>query len=838
MRRRLALLLVLVLVAAGCDHPLITSPGEGAIVETETVILEGTIGELDPGGTLTVDGVVFPVEPDGSWTATAQLDPDVWVTMIEVVYEQPDGLDFRHRRAFVLGQAIEAGEDSVDGVGLHFTNAGLASLGPVIEDMAAGSFDIESQLISQNPVINTTMSGFDVEGSVWEAGYDKIGLATSATAAGMRTTITIEDMFLGIDLDISTLGACKLEILIPDATILGTFDLQPAPGDPSAVDVNLVGAPAVTLQGLSSDFISGVCDPDTFLIGGIVSGIAGGQIEGSVTSAFQDQLGDPDGSGPADSPIADAIEEALAGLSIAGDVGAALGVNLEAPLTSITETATALTLRSDADFFASMGTEPTDCAPVPNAPVFPSTIDLPHTFPNLGSTTPSGDPFGIGLVISASAFNQLLGAMGECGSFNQELTSLDLGGGPIPITAGFLAALDPAFASLPPTTPIVMRITPTAAPFLTEDAGPSGEPATLFIPNIRISFIDNVPQLGEVTRLAVNLDAPLGFDLAYDTENNVLAPTITPGPAGSVTARVTDNSINANSLNIEALFQALFPVFAADLGSSFAAFPLPEFLGLQLSVVDVVRNANSFILYSNIAPTPQTRIANVTMNDSSTADEETDSCCFNSWQWRHRIRKQTTSSSISTQYRSSISSDACCNVDSGDMEATGAYRVAFDVIPANGESWRLDLLHRFNGAHTHVGEGHQTYSAFLNPSGFSNHFVGRYRLNGGAWTQFNFNVSPATLLREEANANIGVAGQNSAIIQGSAQTHVEVEYYQRFRVESRSTFFGGAGGEASIRAGLNDTLANGYTAGGYPGQGGRVAGDDGHFGTISLTTIP
>jgi hypothetical protein len=654
----------------------------------------------------------------------------------------------------------------------------------------------------------------------------------------MRTTITIEDMFLGIDLDISTLGACKLEILIDDATILGTFDLQPAPGDPSTVDVNLVGTPTVNLAGLTSDFISGACDPDTPIIGGIISGIAGGEIAGSVQSAFQSELGDPDGSGPADSPIADAVEEALAGLSIAGDVGAALGVNLEAPMTSVTETAAGLTLRSNADFFATVGTGPNDCAPVPNAPAFPSTVDLPHTFPALGSTTPSGDPFGIGLAISASAFNQLLGAMGECGKFNQELTSLDLGFGPIPLTAGFLANLDPAFNTLPAATPIIMRITPTAAPFLTDEPGPNGEPATLFIPNIGIRFIQDLGgSLGESTVLGVNLDAPLGFDLAYDAVNNVLAPTITPPPTGSVVARVTDNGIGANNLNIEALFEALFPTFAADLGESFAAFPLPQFLGLQLSVVDVVRMGNGFVLFSNIAPTPQTRLANVTLTDSSTGDTETDSCCFNSYQWRHRIRRQTTSTSINTQFRSSIHDDACCTVDSSNLEANGNYRVAFDVIPANGDTWRLDLLHRFNGAHTHVGEGHETYSAFLNPAGFSNHVVGRYRLNGGAWTQFSFNVGTASVLREESNANVAVSGQNSAVIQGTAQTHVEVEYYQRFRVESRSHWLYGAGGEASIRAGLNDTLANGYTAGEYPGQGNRTASLDGHFGTITLTTL-
>lgn len=837
MRKRAALLMVLVLVAVGCEHPyLITSPGEGAIIETQTVPLAGTIDDQVPGGTLTVDGIPFPVNPDGTWTATAQLDPDAWVSVVEVIYTEPSGIGYRHRRAFIFGQALVPGEHSPDGVGLHFTNAGLASLGPVIEDMASGSFDIEAQLMSQNPVINTTMSGLSVTGSVWEAGMDKVGLTTAATAAGMRTTITINDLFLGINLNIDVVGACKLEIRVSQATILGTFDLRPLPGNPSVVDVNMVGSPAVTLSGLSSDFISGACDPDTPVIGGIISGIAGGQIGGQVQSAFQTQLGDPDGAGPADSPIADAVETALAGLNISGDVGDALGVNLAAPMTAITETAQGLTLRSNADFWATVGAGPSDCPAVPHAPTFPSTVDLPHTFPNLGSTTPSGQPFGIGMVISASAFNQLLGAMGECGKFNQDLTSLDLGAGPVPLTAGFLSALDPAFGTLPPATPLSMRITPTAAPFLTDEAGPNGEAATLFIPNIRIAFIDQVPGVGDVTRLAVHLDAPLGFDLAYDTADNTLVPTIASGPAGSVVARVVENGIGANDLNIEALFTAVFPIFAADLGESFGAFPLPEFLGLQLSVVDVVRNGNSFVLYSNIAPVPQTRLANVTLTDTSTGDWEQDDAFSDSSQWRHRIRKQTTSASITTQYRSVIAADAIYGDESA--LATGNYRLGFDVIPAAGQTWRLDLSHRFSGAHTHKDEGCDGRSELRTPgvSGQTSHFLGRYRLNSGAWTYFNFNASTGTVT-SGGSKNTAVTGQSpTAVVTGTAQTHVDVEYFQRHYAFSDGAVFCN-GNEVAIRAGLNDTLANGFTAGEYPGSGNRVAADDGHFGTVTLTTL-
>src|SRR4029450_2650910 len=108
---------------------------------------------------------------------------------------------------------------------------------------------------------------------------------------------------------------------------------------------------------------------------------------------------------------------------------------------------------------ATVGGGPTDCPAVPHAPDIFSTMDIPNSFPSLGSTTPGGTPYGIGMIISASAFNQLLGAMAQCGKFNQEITSLDLDGpGPLPptpLTSTVLSFLEPKLATaLAPNTPM------------------------------------------------------------------------------------------------------------------------------------------------------------------------------------------------------------------------------------------------------------------------------------------------------------------------------------------------------------------------------------------------
>src|SRR5829696_8758544 len=90
MRRNIAIVMGLVVLLAGCDYPfLIDTPHEGQIVETVTVPVSGNVNGLAPGGTLTVDGIPFAVNPDGTWNATIEVDADQWVTVFEVVYTDP-----------------------------------------------------------------------------------------------------------------------------------------------------------------------------------------------------------------------------------------------------------------------------------------------------------------------------------------------------------------------------------------------------------------------------------------------------------------------------------------------------------------------------------------------------------------------------------------------------------------------------------------------------------------------------------------------------------------------------------------------------------------------------
>ena len=136
-------------------------------------------------------------------------------------------------------------------------------------------------------------------------------------------------------------------------------------------------------------------------------------------------------------------------------------------------------------------------------------------------------------------------------------------------------------------------------------------------------------------------------DTAREFAQRELAPTIAPPPGSAVAARVTSNAIGADENGVEALFPGLFPAFVDGVGESFAAFPLPAFLGLDLNVAEVARDDNAFVLYADLDPVPQTRLENVELTDLSSADSATDSV-FDVNEWRHRIRPVVSPTSSSS----------------------------------------------------------------------------------------------------------------------------------------------------------------------------------------------
>jgi len=369
------------------------------------------------------------------------------------------------------------------------------------------------------------------------------------------------------------------------------------------VDVNLVGSPGVSFSGFSHTFTSGVCD--WFLIGDIIQA-AIGDIQPLVLNGLVGFLDDDDGAGPLDSPLADAFETALADISIAGPVGEALQVNLEAPLFDVLEDTAGLTLGSNVRVTSSTGTGPGQCQPPAGAPSLAASYSVTEPFPTFGANTPVGNlPYHLGIAISTSAFNQLLKSQIECGLLQIELTEIDLGTGPLPLTAGTLGLIIPEFQYFNNLgMPMILRLKPTLAPFLTGNNGPAGEIGEIRVGQyvMEVYGLDSFSQEFLVLRGAMDFRA--GLDMTFDNLTAQLVVGIGSVTPADIQVAVLDNLVNTNETTLGIALPVLIALVLPDLGSGLGAFPIPSFFGLQLDGVEVSRSGQFYSLFTNLYPAP------------------------------------------------------------------------------------------------------------------------------------------------------------------------------------------------------------------------------------------
>lgn len=855
-------LIAVALVATGCIY--IESPPEGTFTTASTVTVSGTVDNPGADSKVRVNGVVASIAGDGSWTATIPTTAGSLTTEVVAEYLY-NGTDvFRVDKSLVVNGAEEAdGSYSPEGVGLVFTNSGLGFVSEIVGDLAGDAFDIGALLTSGGDLIPTqSVFTFTITGDAYEAGIGGYGIDLESTSGGVDADITVTGLYIGVDINITDNAAinwdCKLEIDIPIVDIAATYDLEPDAANPTSVDVNQIGAANVDIPTIDWEFITGPCDQDTLLIGNIIDSLAGSQIEPAIIQGFSDNLDDPDGAGPADSPIADGIETALAGIDIQGQVGSAVGVELDAPIQTIDEQSFGLTLSADSSFTANPGGGAAQCPNVPGAPDLTGSLSVPSSFPALTGTTPGGQPYDLGLVISQSAFNQLFRALAECGLLNTQITEFDFGGIPVPLTAQVLSNFVPELLNAPltPETPMAIRTRPTFAPMTTNNPAPPGSLAELLIPNYVVEFVSNPNTYFQKVQVAVGLDLSIGLDLQFDPATSSLAPVLAQPTPADITARVTSNLVDTDPAAIEAVMPTLVPGFFDSLAGGFTSFPVPSLLGLELEVVDTARVGNNFALFADFSFGGGPRITWLSSTTSgSTGEYAEDPTTGNSREYRISRRAAFDRDSVNLVYRSVTSADACC-ASGSDATTVGnaVHKGTFTIAAEPGEAWQLDLNHSIRGVHT-IKDEKNAYENGGARSSISN-VLGLVRVNGGPW--MGFHIAPSDMEEEHTLGCLWVCGTegydgpggltnkeftgyNARTVTGSGPASVDVrfEWTTTAFSNTNSTFPAPANGgdEVSVRLGQHGTTSNGTNANtdDYPGYGNRNRLDDGHFVEITLS---
>jgi hypothetical protein len=615
-KRWLALALVAPLFAlgvaacGGVPTITITSPSHGTFTTAATVNVTGTVANVNlSNAEVRVNGTVVPLT-GATWSYTLTVSP---AAVLNPVYAELRNLATgqviaRSRHMVIYGDSISDGAFSLNGVALRLGDSGLDQLEPII----AGGVSIDPATLL--PVGSVVISNYCAIPGPFGSCLGRItarvaspppsisGFAIDTDSQTNFVAGDIDIFNLRIDLDLDGSGIapdCGLRLTAANTQILGDYALSPDTVDPSNVDVNQIGSPNVSFTGFNQDFTYGLCDFP--LIGDLIQLIVG-NVEPTVVAGFEDALDDPDGAGPADAAVADAIEVALANISISGPIGEALQVNFESPLFAVTEDTAGVTLGSDARITSAIGTGPGQCSPPFGTPDLTASYHVAEAFPTFGATSPGGFPYHLSVAISTSAFNQLLKAQIECGLLRTSLTEIDIGTGPQPVTAGLLLLFLPTLSGFDPATPMRIDLKPTLAPFMTGNSGPSGELGELRIAQLELEVhIDDGLHPGNSGLIIKGaIDARAGLDLAFDELTSQL--TFTVGSATDIQISFLKNNVSANEAGVASVLNFILPDLLPSLGDGLGAFPLPSFFGLNLEGVEVTRTGQFYALFANLVP--------------------------------------------------------------------------------------------------------------------------------------------------------------------------------------------------------------------------------------------
>lgn len=571
---------------------VVTAPAHGIFSTAASVAVSGYVEHVAPDqAVVTVNGSPATLGTDGSFSVNVTLVSAQVLNPILVELTVPaTGFDQVERRVVIAGSAVPDGLFSPDGIGMRINNTGLAQLQPTIQNLVASSLDINALVLAANPIVShfcvrvLICIGY-VDVNATSASFSSFGINLAAQTGSTKTTVILNNF--RVNYHVSGFASCDGNVQTTSTTIAGDYDQQPAV-PANFLDVNQLGDVAVSFSGFSNTFTSGICDFP--LIGDVIQLILG-DVQPMVHDGFVNGLADPDGTGPQDAPIAAAIQSTLASLNIAGPVGQGLGVQLDADFNAIAEDPDGLTYHVDARV-----TQPN---PTPGSPDLIASYHVIQPFPALGATTPvSGQPYGLGLAISASAFNQLLKAQVESGLLQMDITEL-LG---LPLTAGVLATLIPQFSTLPASMPLILRVRPTLAPIMTGNAGPGGELAELRIGQVIATVIGTDSLGSEISFLDVAFDARLGVN--FDFTNGALVPSFGPVSPGDIAVAVTRNPFHVTTSTLVGFLPQILALQLPDLSSALGTFPIPSFLGLTLSPVEISRSGGYFTLYVNLTPGP------------------------------------------------------------------------------------------------------------------------------------------------------------------------------------------------------------------------------------------
>ena len=592
-----AVALVAIIVLAACNG--LTVNEKGVYTSSPTQLITGTV-EVAAGDSLTsvtVNG--NPATVDGkTWSYELPLDGEAIFNSVNVEATFANGDVFRERRTVVYGDGTTAtivpeGQVLNNAVGLRVNERSFTKLGPVIKslttiDTAAiappGTVILDECITSI--VVCTVYATATTAAAPTLADFS---VELDSNQGNVRAVVTLADLNVPLDVDARIFGIpsnCALNVDAASVTIDGNYALSPDPVDPHNLDVNLVGAtPTVTANDVDSDFTSGICSiPVIEQIVGLLLPDVTDLLETNLTTL----LGDPDGAGAVDSPVADAIEAALDQVNIAGPIGESLGLNLDSTITAADEDTAGIDLRSTALF--------TSAGVVPEAPDLTGSVGFGDTLDAIGPDSPSGAPFDVAVGASITGFNQLLAGETERGLVNVDVS--ELGGQPVTLKSLFDTI--GAGGIVTDDRPVVIQLRPEVAPVVTTADPPEGSLGEMRFNGYRVTVKTSDETQAVLMELVIDFTTGISLGLADD---GLAFEFDQPAPE-NFSSDIVKNPLNLPDELVDQVFATLTPQVFDAVGDALPKFPLPQFVGLDLQLVEVARVGSGFVLYTDLVPAP------------------------------------------------------------------------------------------------------------------------------------------------------------------------------------------------------------------------------------------
>lgn len=563
---------------------VLDGPANGTFVDQTSVTVTGVV--LAPVATATALVVNdVPVVPDANGRFSVQLPLAGGLPRQPIVatLSDPSGKTVIDRDRVVVfqGPSVGTGETVTDAILAELTRGGLDDVEDLVlhQLVTGGALNIRQHLLAANPIASNFLGTFQYVVSADDAGYAWSTLELDARGDRIGVRVTLHDVFVNWNVHAWLQGLpdpgfdCWGRLSAGMFSIFTELSVAPT-GTPGEVRVQQLAPLRYEMTGFAEwhacDFIV-----DTVAFFANLQFNVQQRIESGIDQALNGINGTQ--------VLPDMLQQAIARVSASRALGGALGIPVSGNITRIAM-GSPFSVGGD----LALGR--------PGAG--PRTIAVPHTLPTHTGLDPvAGQPYDFAVTLRLALLNQLLAAQSGTLLRPFEVAELDLGSGPVPLTAGRLAALIPALRALDPAYGLRLRIRPTLPPMLLGHGGNQpGTIADLAIAQLIAEVLPAASSTNQSPFLSLSLDIEGGLALSYDTSDRSLVAQVTPGTAHAV---LLDNPLGIDEATLTQLIETLAPRLVASMGH--ARFALPELAGIDMVPTQIVPEGGCASLFFRTA---------------------------------------------------------------------------------------------------------------------------------------------------------------------------------------------------------------------------------------------